>query len=164
MPKEKIIVADWVKYLSDVRDVPALSEGKTYRQLFEQFKISVATDYYRNHLEDYNPEFARQLKEFKEGNMLFEIMQRNIWDKANADTAGMRKHYEAQREKYIWGPSADVIMFSVNDPTIVSEFRQKLINNVSDWKNIAAAYGEGKDAGICQTRINGCPICTIVGG
>ena len=143
MPKEKIYVSDWANYLSNIRDMPTLSEGKTQQQLLQQFKEMVATDYYRNHLEEYNPGFARQLKEFKEGNMLFEIMQRNIWDKANADSAGLMAQYNANRQKYVWGPSADVIMFSVNDPTIANEVRQRLANNVTDWKNITAGY-EGR--------------------
>jgi len=45
-------------------------------------------DYYRNHLEQYSKDFAFQLNEFKEGNLLFEIMQRKIWDKASTDSAG----------------------------------------------------------------------------
>jgi peptidyl-prolyl cis-trans isomerase SurA len=143
MPREKIFISDWGNYLSSIRDMPTLSEGKTQQQLLQQFKEMVATDYYRAHLEEYNAEFARQLKEFKEGNMLFEIMQRNIWDKANTDTAGLIAHYNANREKYVWGPSADVIMFSVTDPTIVNEVRQKLTNNINDWKNITVAY-EGR--------------------
>ena len=92
MPKKKIYISDWGNYLSTIRDMPSLSEGKTHQQLLQQYREIVATDYYRAHLEEYNPEFARQLKEFKEGNMLFEIMQRNIWDKANADTAGLIAH------------------------------------------------------------------------
>jgi peptidyl-prolyl cis-trans isomerase SurA len=142
-PKAKVTVADWANYLHDVREIPSLSQGKSIPELLEQYKETVATDYYRNHLEEYNPDFARQLKEFKEGNMLFEIMQRKIWDKANADTAGLQAYYIAHRDKYFWGPSADVILFSVNDASIVNEFREKLVKNIADWKNISAAY-EGR--------------------
>lgn len=58
-------------------------------------------DLYRDSLEKYNPEFAAQMKEFKEGNLLFEIMQTTIWDKPLKDQdqleekwiAGLKKKY-----------------------------------------------------------------------
>ena len=67
--------------------MPNLRNGKTNEELMNQFVETTALEYYRDHLETYNKEFAYQLKEFKEGNLLFEMMQRKIWDKASLDTS-----------------------------------------------------------------------------
>jgi peptidyl-prolyl cis-trans isomerase SurA len=143
LPKQKVYVSEWVKYLNDIHDVPGQTRAKNTTELLQQFKEKVAQDYYRNHLEEFNAEFARQLKEFKEGNMLFEIMQTSIWDKASGDTVALKKYYAAHKDKYIWDPSADVIMININDVTIVNDFKDKLLKNVSDWRKIADAY-EGR--------------------
>ena len=54
-------------------------------------------DYYRNRLEEYDADFAAQIKEFKEGNLLFEIMQHNIWDKASNDSSGLKAFFEKNK-------------------------------------------------------------------
>jgi len=66
-------------------------------------------------------------------------------------------HYNANRQKYVWGPSAEVIMFSVNDPTIANEVRQKLANNITDWKNITAGYEGRVQADSGRYEINQLP-------
>ena len=143
MPKQKIFVSDWGKYLHDIREMPFLSAGKTPRQLLQQYKETAAIEYYRNHLEDYNQDFAIQVRDFKEGNMLFEIMQKNIWDKASADSAGLLAYYNANPGKYMWQASADLIMVNFNDLSIINEFKDKFLRNKSEWRTIAAAY-EGR--------------------
>jgi peptidyl-prolyl cis-trans isomerase SurA len=57
-----------------------------------------AMDYYKDHLETFNKDFAFQMNEFKEGNLLFEVMQRNVWDKAAADSIGLRKYFDAHKD------------------------------------------------------------------
>ena len=42
-----------------------------------------ADDYYRNHLDVYDQDFSMQIKEFREANLLFGIMEKNVWGKAN---------------------------------------------------------------------------------
>lgn len=41
------------------------------------------------------------MNEFREGNLLFEIMQRNIWDKAVSDSSGLKHYYESNKLKYV---------------------------------------------------------------
>jgi peptidyl-prolyl cis-trans isomerase SurA len=108
--------------------------GKTYKQLYEEFIEVSAFDYYRQHLEEYNKEFAYQLNEFKEGNLLFEIMQRKIWDPASTDSAGLKKYYTAHKDKYWWESSADAIIFTATNEKASEEYRNKLKENYKDWR------------------------------
>ena len=36
-PKKNIVVADWLNYVKTARNIPALSSGKTYKEVFEQY-------------------------------------------------------------------------------------------------------------------------------
>ena len=114
-PKQNVTAGDFAKYLGDVRNISELARNKTMPQLLQQFSVTMATQYYRNHLEQYNKEFAAQLKEFKEGNLLFEVMQQKIWNQAAADSVGLKNYYTANKSKYWWEPSADVILFTCSD-------------------------------------------------
>jgi peptidyl-prolyl cis-trans isomerase SurA len=79
---------------------------------------SAILDYYRNHLENYNPEYAEQLNEFKYGNLLFTIMQKKIWDPSATDSAGLMNYYKANAGRYYWERSADALLITeLHDPT-----------------------------------------------
>jgi peptidyl-prolyl cis-trans isomerase SurA len=101
----------------------------------------VALEYYRNHLEEYNRDFAFQLTEFKEGNLLFEIMQRKIWDKASADSAGLRDYYEAHKAKYWWDSSADALLFTCNNQKTAEDLKGSLMGHPNDWRQLADSAG-----------------------
>jgi peptidyl-prolyl cis-trans isomerase SurA len=78
--RQTIRVRDWQNYLESVRNIQSLVTGKKNEEIFSQFIETSTLDYYREHLEEFNPELVYQMNEFKEGNLLFEVMQRKIWD------------------------------------------------------------------------------------
>lgn len=134
--KQTFRVKEWQPYLETVRDIEDLRAGKTNAQLLEQFIEQTAFDYYREHLEAYNKDFAYQLNEFKEGNLLFEIMQRNIWDKAAADTIGLEKYYNAHKNNYWWEASADAIILTAATEATAEDARKKLEADYHSWKKL----------------------------
>ncbi len=135
-PKQKVTAIDFVKYLQSIKNVPSMSRGRMMTQLLQQYVETVAIEYYRNHLEEYNKEFATQLKEFKDGNLLFEVMQRQVWDKAAADSSGLRNFYKANKNKYWWESSADVILFTCSDSISAAKSRMAFEQKKSDWRTI----------------------------
>lgn len=132
--KRTVTVKDWQEYLDAIRGFDYARSGKTKQQLYDQFVETSAFDYYREHLEQYNKEFAWQLNEFKEGNLLFEVMQRKIWSVAAADSAGLKKYYQEHKDKYWWEPSADAVIITANSGEGTKEVLQKLQTNYRDWK------------------------------
>ncbi len=103
---------DWLNFAKDFKLNGEIYKGETNEQIWEKYKTVAAVDYYRKHLEEYNPEFRYQVQEFREGNMLFEIMERKVWSKASTDTAGLKKYYEANATNYKWAASADVLIMN----------------------------------------------------
>jgi peptidyl-prolyl cis-trans isomerase SurA len=93
-------------------------------------------DYYKKHLEDFNNEFKYQMDEFKDGNVLFEIMERKIWGKASVDTVGLLKYYTDNKTKYLWNASANVIIFNCSGKTFADNARSALLSG-KDWKKIS---------------------------
>jgi peptidyl-prolyl cis-trans isomerase SurA len=138
-PKKNIVVADWLSYIKTARNIPSLSSGKTYKEVYEQYVQTTIFEYYRNHLEDYNKDFAYQLNEFKEGNMLFEIMQRKIWNAASTDSIGLKNYFDANKNKYWWDASADAIVFTCNNETAANNVKNKLQTNSDGWKKLLDA-------------------------
>ncbi len=68
--------------------------------VFNQFKDRKIIDYYKAHLERTNSEYAASVKEFREGLLLFDVMQKQVWQKAKTDSVGLKAFYMLNRIKY----------------------------------------------------------------
>ena len=135
-PQQKATASDFAKYIHGIQTIPDMMRGRSTAQLLQQYAETVALEYYRNHLEDYNKEFASQLKEFKDGNLLFEIMQRRVWDKAAADSTGLKEYYGNNKNKYWWEASADVILFTCSDSASAVKAKKSFMQSPADWKTL----------------------------
>jgi peptidyl-prolyl cis-trans isomerase SurA len=80
----------------------AYAKGKNQSviDLFSDFKDQQIIDYYKDNLEKSEPEYAKTLKEYKEGLLLFELMQHKVWDKSAKDTLGLNEYYGTHQKKY----------------------------------------------------------------
>jgi len=136
-PRQSYTVKDWIGYARPFRNAQPGRRSSIGKELFAQYVEKISLDYYRAHLEEYNNDFAFQLTEFREGNLLFEVMQRKIWDKASTDSAGLRNYFESHKDKYWWNPSADAILFTCNDGRTAQNMKSGLETNRSAWKQLA---------------------------
>lgn len=48
-----------------------------------------------------NPSYRNLVNEYRDGILLFEISNRNIWDRANKDDESLQKYFENHRDKYM---------------------------------------------------------------
>lgn len=135
-------IADWINFVQTFRYKTDGSGIKTYAALWNEFTEARALDYYQAHLEDYNEAFRRQMNEFKEGNLFFEIMQRQVWNVAQTDTAAVLKYYENNRGKYIWKKSADAILFYASDTSAATTLVHELKKAAFNWHQLVSNMGE----------------------
>ena len=75
-------------------------KNKPVFDLYTDFKDQEILSYYKENLEKTEPEFAYTLQEYKDGLLLFELMQRKIWDKSSKDTLGLKDFYAANLKNY----------------------------------------------------------------
>jgi peptidyl-prolyl cis-trans isomerase SurA len=127
--------SDWLKYVRDCKSNPEAVSVEN-KALFGKFFEKAVLDYYKKHLEEYNNEFKYQMQEFKEGNLLFEIMERNVWSKAGADSIGLRRYFEANKQNYKWGASADVLVFNCANEIAAKKALEDCKNGIP-WNTIA---------------------------
>lgn len=133
--KTNVTGADWLSFVKDFKGSAEIYKGESNEAMMDKFISVSALDYYKKHLEEYNDEFRYQMKEFKEGNMLFEVMERNVWGSAGQDTVALLKQYEQNKSKYRWGPSATVVLFNCTTNTAAEQARAALVAG-KDWKKI----------------------------
>ena len=133
--KTKLTGKDWLDFVRSFKGNGELYQGESNAALVEKFVTSTVLDYYKKHLEDYNADFRYQMEEFKDGNVLFEIMEKNIWGKASADMKALQKHYDQNKNKYLWNASADIVIFNCTGKAFADSTRAAVLNG-KDWKKI----------------------------
>lgn len=151
--KGKVKGQEWLSFVRENKSGLTQANAPSNKQLWEKFIPVAAVNYYKNHLEEYNPDFKFQMQEFKEGNMLFEIMERNVWSMASNDTIGLLQHYTANRKNYTWAASADVLIFNCNTAKVAEEAMVALKKG-KNWRTIAEESGNTLQADSGRYEIN----------
>lgn len=126
---------DWLHFVHDYKS-SELYKQEPNSELLDKYVEATAVEYYKKNLEQYNADFKYQMQEFKEGNMLFEIMERNVWSRAAADSMGLKKLYDSRRQQYIWPASADILIFNCSNEAMAKKATEQLQSGLL-WKAIA---------------------------
>ena len=72
------------------------------------------------------PEFRSIITEYKEGILLFTIMEKEIWNKASNDSIGQHKFYEAHLDKYKAGNRVLAKILGTDDKKLFDEIKNKI--------------------------------------
>lgn len=93
-----------------------MNKGQTYasfvKQLFESYLRKRIMAYHEDNLEYINPEYAAVLSEYRDGLLLFDLMQEKIWDAVKEDSVGLQSHYNENKGKYIWEKRIDAVVIT----------------------------------------------------
>ncbi len=139
-PKEEIKASRWIRYVRAVNPITNGDGSKDYTSMFTNFKSVVGEEYYRNHLVDFNKDYARQVKEFDEANLLFAIMERNVWNKSSEDTAALSNYYQRFSNKYLWQPGVSAIVVTAKTKQLADELVAVFSKDFSGWRDVVNKY------------------------
>jgi len=137
-----LTVTDWLHYAQMNRFRTDRNGLKSYPVLMDEFVKNVLYQYYRQHLEEYNDDFRIQMSEFKDGNIFFEIMQQQVWNKAAVDSAALLSLFEKNKSQYDWKQSADAVLFYCADEATAKAIADKVKQKPADWRKIAEAMND----------------------
>ncbi len=84
----------------------------------------------RKNLAENNSEYRNLTNEYRDGILLFEISNRNVWERSASDTEGLQKFFSANRAKYTWDKPhyKGYVIFATND-SIAGEAQKYLAAN-----------------------------------
>ncbi len=100
---EKIKLKDLVAYNSKQRN-------KSLRTTYNDFLNEKVLDYYKDHLEERNQDFAITMQEYKDGLLLFDLLQQKVWTRSEKDTIALQEYFSNHREAYKHQKRGDLIL------------------------------------------------------
>ncbi len=87
-------------------------------EYYDGFVNAKCLEYEESMLETKKPDFKNLMKEYKDGILLFELMDRMVWTKAVKDTTGLEAFRKNNEQKYLWNDRAEAVIFNCNDKKI----------------------------------------------
>ncbi|AND63303.1 peptidylprolyl isomerase [Flavobacterium covae] len=104
---------------------------KLIDQAYSNFIDNQLNIYYNENLEKEFPEFANIVEEYRDGLLLFDLMEKEIWNKAKQDTIGLKKYFQENKLKYQWKNRAEVITVSSTNEEFVKKAQKLLKENAT---------------------------------
>ena len=118
-------VSGLLSYMSsDKSSTVSLSE---LRELSDKYVLDVLVDYKTSELCRTNADFRYLLQEYRDGMLLFEISNREVWNKAMEDKKGLKKYFRKNKKKYTWDtPRYKGYVISGDDIQTVNTVKKQL--------------------------------------
>jgi peptidyl-prolyl cis-trans isomerase SurA len=159
-----IAVGEFMAYVETHQKASALSPNAHLTQLYDRFVEEKINDAEEQKLLSGNPAFKQLLGEYRDGILLFEIMEKEVWNKASEDSTGQRKFYEEHRQKYQAGNRVEVRIFSTPDSNFANTMRKKIqrgdsltVADVKKFKSVQRARAFEKGESKIVDRVNWVP-------
>ena len=120
---------DFATFLEDnQKKYNIISTKDLVYDLYKRFIDYNALEFYKNNLENENPEYRFVINEYREGLLLFNLMQEKIWTLKDSDTINLREFYNKNINKYV--------SFEDDRGKIIGDFQQlQEINWLNDLRS-----------------------------
>lgn len=130
---EKVKTTEFLGFVSNQQkaNITIKPVSKLADKLYEKFINEKLAKYYDDNLEKEFPDFSNVMEEYRDGLLLFDLMEKEIWNKAKTDSLGLKKFYEDNRANYMWKDRADVNVFSSTKLEVIKAAQKYLKQNKS---------------------------------
>jgi peptidyl-prolyl cis-trans isomerase SurA len=126
----KYTKADFIQYVA-ANNRPSnvsITPKQLLSNLYTTYKNQSNIEYEENHLAEKHEDYRMLVKEYRDGILLFQLMDDKVWSKAIKDTVGLKEFFANNADKYQWAERANAIVFNVADSASFEKV-QKIVQN-----------------------------------
>ena len=124
----KLIAKDFLSYIISQQKggIKTKPVSNLVEELFEKWMDEKLIEYYDENLEKEFAEFKYVMDEYRDGLLLFDLMEKEIWNKAKTDTVGLNEFYDKHKKEYMWKKRFDVDILSSTDQKMLKKAQSYL--------------------------------------
>lgn len=111
---------------------PPIPFKKLVDLTLEEFARAELYRYHDNHLEEEFDEFRVIMQEYREGILLFNLMESQIWNKSKENEKSLQAFYESNKENYMWAKRIKGSIISSSDKKAAND----VINALNSGKSL----------------------------
>ncbi|HET8573201.1 MAG TPA: peptidylprolyl isomerase [Edaphocola sp.] len=105
------------------------------RDLYATYVDKSVTDLQQQKLMESDPKYRDMINEYKNGILLFDLMDKKVWNKASSDTSGLKAFYEKNQDKYKWPAGVEGTLFYADNKAAL----EKLQHYIDQGEDIQVA-------------------------
>lgn len=118
---------DFLTYVQqNQRPRPGADPKFVAQQLYDQYVEQSLTSFERDNLENKYEDYRMLVKEYRDGILLFQLMDEKVWSKAIEDTVGLQKYFQENQSKYQWDTRVQGTVISAATPELLAQAKQQL--------------------------------------
>ncbi len=121
--KQTISGTDFLNYIDKQQKsgIKAKPVANLVEVLYSKFADEQLNQYYNDNLEKEFPEFSAVMDEYRDGLLLFDLMEKEIWDRSKNDTIGLKTFFETQKDKHVWKTRIDADVYTSTKEAMVKK-------------------------------------------
>ncbi|WP_235989383.1 peptidylprolyl isomerase [Psychroserpens algicola] len=99
---------------------------------YKTFLENEVLKFREDNLEFENEDFAFVLKEYRDGLLLFDLMEKEVWNAASKDSVGLEEYYNAHKSDYLWDDRVEAVIMSSASHAVIEKVKNELSKGVSE--------------------------------
>lgn len=97
-----LTVGDVASIIEIPSEISADAATELYNTAASRLLRNLALEQYAAHLPETDPGYRNIYNEYRDGLLFFEISNLRVWNRANADSLGLQRYFEAHRGDFAW--------------------------------------------------------------
>ncbi|MBY8963539.1 peptidylprolyl isomerase [Flavobacterium sp. D11R37] len=124
----KLTAESFMRYMANnQKSAATVSPASKFADvLYERYVDEQLNAYYNDNLENEFPEFGIVMEEYRDGLLLFDLMEKEIWEKAKTDTLGLESFYNSHKADYQWKERVEAEVYSSTKEDVIKKTRKYL--------------------------------------
>ncbi len=134
-----------------------ISPAHYMQTLYDQFVETSLMNYEKANLENKHLDYKMLVREYRDGILLFQLMDEKVWSKAIEDTTGLKNYFEQNKEKYKWDTRAQATIISAASKDLLNRTNKMLAGGRFEDKKQEPRtlnFDSGKDTFTKETQTN----------
>jgi len=124
-----VTYTDYAEYLRDNQKTikKYINKESLLIDMYVKFKNETLKNYFKERLEVENTEYATIINDYRNGLLVYDVMNKNIWQIAKTDSTGLKNYYEKTKNNYKWKKRLDVDIYSSSDEITTKQVQTLLM-------------------------------------
>jgi peptidyl-prolyl cis-trans isomerase SurA len=117
---------EFISFVEKSQQRLPLGSDATLNPFYEKFIEQKIGDIEEVNLIRNSPDYGNMLTEYREGILLFTIMEQEVWNKAPDDTAALKSYYREHQAKYKAGERVKAKILASTDKNFMEQVKKKV--------------------------------------
>lgn len=126
MRDKNYTAASFIDYVKLQQRGSSGTPSKVLAQLYDKYVETVQGELFEEKIKSEHPEYRFLLQEYYEGILLFEIMEKEVWNKAANDSVGQADFFKINQSQYQAKERVEATIYAASSKEIQEELAQVL--------------------------------------